>query len=134
MRRVMTEVLSQAGITDFGQASDGNEAVEAAASDTYDAVLMDWSMPNMSGLDAVKAIRSAGNQVPIVMVTAASEAVHVQEALEAGANSYIVKPFRNATIISRIQEALKESAPPEDSSEIPSSTPEASSETPPSSD
>ncbi len=110
MRRLMTDVLSQAGITDVGQASDGNEAVEAAASDTYDAVLMDWSMPNMSGLEAVQAIRSAGNQVPIVMVTAASEAVHVEEALEAGANSYVVKPFGNAAIISKIREVLKESS------------------------
>ena len=107
MRKVVIGALSRAGITDIDQAGDGHEAVEKVkAGGTYDLILMDWYMPNMLGIDAVKAIRAAGNQVPIIMVTTEAEKSRVIEALKAGANNYIIKPFEPAAIVQKIKDVV----------------------------
>ncbi|MCP4644243.1 MAG: response regulator [bacterium] len=106
MRKVLVGALARAGITDVGQAADGKEAVDACESDAYDLVLMDWNMPNMLGIDAVKAIRANGKTMPIIMVTTEAEKSRVVEALKSGANNYIIKPFEPATIVTKIQEVL----------------------------
>ncbi len=107
MRKVLIGALSRAGITDVGQASDGQEAVTAVKDAQYDIVLMDWNMPNMLGIDAVKAIRASGNMVPIIMVTTEAEKSRVIEAIKAGANNYIIKPFEPQTIVAKIQEVMQ---------------------------
>ena len=106
MRKVLTGALSRADITDVEQAADGKEAVDMVANNTYDLVLMDWYMPNMLGIDAVKAIRAAGSKVPIIMVTTEAEKSRVIEALKAGANNYIIKPFEPNAIVAKIKEVL----------------------------
>lgn len=106
MRKVLVGALSRADITDVDQASDGKEAVAKAGSNQYDLILMDWYMPNMLGIDAVKAIRGAGNKVPIIMVTTEAEKSRVIEALKAGANNYIIKPFEPQAIVKKIQETI----------------------------
>ena len=70
---------------------------------------MDWNMPNMLGIDAVKAIRANGKTMPIVMVTTEAEKSRVIEALKAGANNYIIKPFQPPAILSKIKEVLEKS-------------------------
>jgi len=106
MRKVLIGALSRAEITDVDQACDGAEAVEAVDKAEYNLVLMDWNMPNMLGIDAVRAIRAKGNKVPIIMVTTEAEKSRVIDALKAGANNYVIKPFEPATIVTKIQEVL----------------------------
>ncbi len=106
MRKVLIGALGRAGITDVDQAADGKEAVEATSGTDYDVVLMDWNMPNMLGIDAVRAIRANGKTMPIIMVTTEAEKGRVIEALKAGAQNYIIKPFEPNAIVSKIQEMI----------------------------
>lgn len=106
MRKVLIGALARAEITDVEQAADGKEAVDATERMDFDLVLMDWNMPNMLGIDALKAMRANGKTMPIIMVTTEAEKSRVVEAIKAGANNYVVKPFEPATIVSKIQEVL----------------------------
>ncbi len=110
MRKVLIEALSQTGITNVGQAADGKEAVAAVLKEDFDIVLMDWNMPNMSGIEAVREIRSNGRQVPIIMVSTEAEKSRVVEALKSGANNYIIKPFKPEAIAERIQTTISEAS------------------------
>ena len=107
MRKVLIGALSQAGIAEVDQACDGQEAVNMVAANEYALVLLDWNMPNMLGIDALKTIRAAGKTMPIIMVTTEAEKPRVLEALKAGANNYVIKPFVPATMVQKIQEALQ---------------------------
>lgn len=109
MRKVLKGALSRAGIDDVAEAEDGVQAVKAVESEDFGLVLMDWNMPNMLGIDAVKAIREMGKTMPIVMVTTEAEKSRVVDALKAGANNYIIKPFEPQTIVTKIQQALEKS-------------------------
>ncbi len=106
MRKVLIGALGRANIMEVDQASDGQEAVTAASQVEYGLILMDWNMPNMLGIDAVKAIRASGKKMPIIMVTTEAEKSRVIDALKAGADNYIIKPFEPSTIVSKIQEVL----------------------------
>lgn len=106
MRKVLIGALSRANITEVDQASDGAEAVQAVQQNDYTLVLMDWNMPNMLGIDAVRAIRAQGKTTPIIMVTTEAEKSRVIDALKAGANNYVIKPFEPATIVAKIQDTL----------------------------
>lgn len=110
MRKVLIGALGRAGITDVDQAADGREAVDAAESNEYNLVLMDWNMPNMLGIDAVRAIRANGKTMPIIMVTTEAEKSRVIDALKAGAQNYVIKPFEPATIVNKIQEVLSKAS------------------------
>ena len=110
MRKVMIGALARAGIVDVGQAADGKEAVLAVQTGEYGLVLLDWNMPNMLGIDALKEIRANGQKVPVIMVTTEAEKARVIEALRAGANNYIIKPFEPAAIVTKIQETLAKAA------------------------
>jgi two-component system chemotaxis response regulator CheY len=107
MRKVIIGALNRADITDVDQAADGNESVEMCKNSDYDLVLMDWNMPNMLGIDAVKGIRELGKSMPIIMVTTEAEKSRIVEALKAGAQNYIIKPFEPATIIEKIQATIE---------------------------
>ena len=109
MRKVLKGALSRVGIDDVDQAADGAEAVKATDRTDYDIVLMDWNMPKMLGIDALKAIRAQGKTMPVLMVTTESEKHRVVEAIKAGANNFIVKPFEPDTILSKIQDAVDKS-------------------------
>ena len=106
MRKILIGALTRAKITEVDQACDGQEAVTAVQSADYAVILMDWNMPNMLGIDAVRAIRALGKTAPIIMVTTEAEKSRVIDALKAGANNYIIKPFEPATIVAKIQEVL----------------------------
>lgn len=106
MRKVLTGALSRANINNADQAADGAQALEAVKSTEYNLVLMDWNMPNMLGIDAVREIRAEGKTMPIIMVTTEAEKSRVIDALKAGANDYVIKPFEPATIVAKIQAVL----------------------------
>lgn len=107
MRKVLIGALGRAGITDVEQAADGVEGVEATNNQEFDIVLMDWNMPNMLGIDAVRAIRAEGKTMPILMVTTEAEKSRIVEALKAGANNYIIKPFTPDTVVAKIKAAIE---------------------------
>lgn len=107
MRKILINILTTAGYDDVIQVSDGQQAVDAVVQQgDIELVLMDWNMPNMLGIDALKLIRAAGKTVPVIMVTTEAEKTRVLEALKAGANNYIIKPFKPETIIEKIKETL----------------------------
>ena len=111
MRKVVIGALSRADITDVDQAADGAEAVEAVRKNSdYGLILMDWNMPNMLGIDAVKAIRALGCKSKIIMVTTEADKSRVVKALKAGADDYIIKPFKPATIVEKIRATLEKAS------------------------
>ena len=82
------------------EAADGQMACDACKERMPDAVLLDWNMPVMSGLEFLKALRAMpGGQSPVVVFcTTENDIEHIQEAIEAGANEYIMKPFDSEII------------------------------------
>lgn len=104
MRRILINTLATMGETDIVQASNGQEAVDAVMQDDgIGLILLDWNMPVMLGIDALKIIRAAGKTAPVIMVTTEAEMGRVVEAIKAGANNYIIKPFKAETIIAKIK-------------------------------
>lgn len=107
MRRIVVRALKQTGISEYDQACDGQEALVAVSKNQYNLILMDWNMPNMNGLDTVKAIRSQGITAPIIMVTTELEKSRILQALKAGADNYIGKPFKPLALELKIRETLE---------------------------
>jgi len=106
MRKIVINAIAQMGITDIGQAADGVEAVKEVVTGGYDLVLMDWNMPNMLGIDALKKMREHGLKVPVIMVTTEAEKSRILEAIKCGANNYVVKPFQPEQLIKKIKDTL----------------------------
>ena len=92
MRRIVVNSLQRIGFTDTVEAGDGQEALDRF-DESVRFVITDWNMPNMTGTELAKALRARGEQVPILMVTARSVRDDIIQAMEAGVNNYIVKPF-----------------------------------------
>ena len=109
IRLDICQLLETAGHTVIGEARDGVEAVRLAAELTPDIILMDVRMPELDGVEAARQILNA-RQVPIVMVTAFAERDIVQQASEAGAFGYLVKPFRQDDVLAAITTAEARSA------------------------
>lgn len=105
MRRIIKNILRQIGYTNIEEAEDGNNALARLREDKYDLVITDWNMPRMSGLELLKAIRSDSvlNGVPILMVTAEAKKEKVIEAIKAGVNHYIIKPFTAEILKAKIE-------------------------------
>lgn len=95
MRRIIRNILKQLGYDNVEEAEDGANALKKLRGLKYDFVITDWNMPNMSGLELIKAMRSedALKAVPILMVTAEAMKENIIEAVKSGVNNYIVKPF-----------------------------------------
>ena len=96
MRMILKKQLSQLGFAEIFEAGDGLEALRVLDGIAApDVALVDWNMPNMTGLDLVTAVRknAAWNGMKVVMVPTASDVGRVQAALGQGANEYVLKPF-----------------------------------------
>jgi len=107
MRKIITGVLKKLNVGKIMEAVNGQEAVDTAAKNSdIGLIMMDWNMPTMTGIDAVKKIRAAGNKVPIIMCTTEGEKEKVLEALKAGANDYLVKPFNPKDIQAKLEKFL----------------------------
>ena len=94
MRRIVINSLKRIGFDDTVEAGDGAEALETFDS-TVEFVITDWNMPNMGGLDFVRALRQRADakEIPILMVTPRSVREDIVQAAKAGVNNYVVKPF-----------------------------------------
>ena len=106
MRHVLVKILTEAGVESVVQATNGNEAVQKVEDEAPDLVLMDWVMPNMTGIEAVEKIRASGNKVPIIMCTTEGEQNRIVDAIKAGANNFVVKPFDAKVIMEKVKETL----------------------------
>ena len=100
MRIILKQIIQSIG-GQVEEAGNGNEGLEKLKSmGQADLVLVDWNMPEMNGLDFVRAVRADPNyrKLPIMMVTTETEASQMGKALAAGANEYVTKPFTKDTI------------------------------------
>jgi CheY-like chemotaxis protein len=84
-------------------ATNGHEAIEKAGQSTFDVIVMDLLMPAMNGLDATRAIRSAGNRVPIIAISADATPGARTAAIDAGCNAFLCKPFDSGDLIASIR-------------------------------
>ena len=110
MRNIQKGILTQLGYTELEEAADGLDAMSKVGAFQPELLLVDWNMPNMDGLTFVKKIRAAGNTAPIIMVTTEAERARVVEAIKAGVNNYVVKPFTPDVLQDRIKETLARTA------------------------
>ncbi|MCH8148105.1 MAG: response regulator [Planctomycetes bacterium] len=93
IRSIQKNALKQIGYEDVAEAADGLEALAAFANERPDLLIVDWNMPNMDGITLVRKIREQDKTVPMIMCTTEAEKQRVMEAIKAGVNDYIVKPF-----------------------------------------
>lgn len=110
MRNIQKSVLGQLGYTEIEEACDGQDALSKVKAFDPDLMLVDWNMPNMDGLSFVKAYRQTDKTTPIIMVTTEAEKSRVIEAIKAGVNNYVVKPFTPDALSQRITETLSKKA------------------------
>lgn len=108
MRRVLGRELVAVGFVteNLSEAADGEEALTMVAESTYDLITMDWNMPNLLGIDAVREIRARGITTPILMVTTEAEKSNVVTAIQAGANNYLIKPFTKDDLQEKVKQLL----------------------------
>ena len=100
VRRILSKLVEEYGFETF-DAEDGADALKVLENiGTVDLMLVDWNMPNMNGLEFVKEVRKndAHAAAKIMMVTTESEMDNVIQALEAGADEYVMKPFTKESI------------------------------------
>ena len=105
MRRIVVNSLQRIGFTEVVEAGDGAEALKAF-DPSIGFVITDWNMPNMSGIEFVRALRARpdGASVPVLMVTTRSVKEDIVAAIEAGVSNYIVKPFTPQVLKEKIDQ------------------------------
>ena len=109
MRRIVRNLLKELGYVNIDEAEDGAAALSKLKRDKFDFVVSDWNMPNMTGIELLKAIRAdeALKHLPVLMITAEARKENIIEAAQAGASGYIVKPFTAATLDEKIEKVFK---------------------------
>lgn len=105
IRRVMRATLTARGY-EVNDARSGEAALDRLREQAYDLVLLDMNMPGVDGLETCRAIR-AGSEVPIIMLTVRNTEQDKVDALDAGADDYITKPFGTPELLARIRAALR---------------------------
>jgi two-component system chemotaxis response regulator CheY len=109
MRRIVRNQLRELGFGNIHEAEDGNAALQVLRARRIDFVVTDWNMPEMSGLELLKAIRAddAFKSIPVLMVTAEAKREQIIEAAQSGVNGYVVKPFTAATLQEKIEKIFE---------------------------
>lgn len=105
IRVVLKKMLAEGGFDDLTEACHGLEALEVLANGPHpDVMLVDWNMPEMNGLELIRAVRGTPEyrHIPIVMVTTEAEYDQVVRALAAGASEYVMKPFTKEIIMDKL--------------------------------
>jgi len=108
MRKVVRNLLKQSGYEDIVEAEDGVMALKTLKSQKIDVVVSDWNMPNMTGLELLKAVRADADlaKTPFLMVTAEALQDNVVAAVKAGVSNYIVKPFTAEVLNEKIKKIM----------------------------
>lgn len=100
MRRIVRNLLKELGFNNVDEAEDGADALNKLTAGDFGFVISDWNMPNMDGLELLKAIRASATmaRLPVLMVTAEAKKENIIAAAQAGASGYVVKPFTAAIL------------------------------------
>lgn len=104
-------IQAQFDMVVVGEGSDGSEALEKVRSLQPDLVIMDVNMPGATGIDGVRTLRSAGYDVPVIMLTISDEDADLFEAIKAGANGYLLKNLKPEQLFEGIRGAMRGEAP-----------------------
>jgi two-component system chemotaxis response regulator CheY len=106
IRKVARRILEDLRF-EIDEAADGLEALQSCRRNMPDAILLDWNMPVMSGIDFLRQLRkeTGGEHPVVVFCTTENDVEHISEALKAGANEYIMKPFDGDILQSKFSEA-----------------------------
>lgn len=105
MRRIVRNLLKELGFTNVDEAEDGQVALHKLKNGQFEFVVTDWNMPNMTGIELLRAIRADTQlkHLPVLMVTAEAKKENIIEAATAGASGYVVKPFTAATLDEKLK-------------------------------
>lgn len=106
MRMMIKDILSKNGFTILGEAENGLKAIEKYKELNPDLVIMDITMPEMDGIQAVKEIKKINNNAKIIMCSAMGQQAMVIEAIQAGAKDFIVKPFQADRVVEAVKKVL----------------------------
>ena len=107
MRNMLKAILNKTDHVVVGEAENGHEAVQLYKELKPDLVTMDITMPEMSGLEAIKFIRRDFPDARVIMCSAMGQQKIIMEAIEAGAKDFIVKPFDDCRVMEALNRALK---------------------------
>ena len=110
IRNIQKNTLASMDYTDILEAADGVEALAVLNEQRPDLMLVDWNMPNMDGITLVRKVRETDQALPMIMVTTEAEKAKVIEALKAGVNNYVVKPFTAETLSEKINQTMSKVA------------------------
>lgn len=106
MRMMIKNILTKGGFEIADEAGDGQQAVEKYAAAQPDLILMDITMPNMDGIEALKKIKEIDPSARIIMCSAMGQEAMVVEAIKSGAMDFIVKPFQGDRLLAAIARVL----------------------------
>ena len=106
MRMMIKDILSKNGYTVAGEAENGVKAVERYNELKPDLVLMDITMPEMDGIQALKNIKAADGSAKVIMCSAMGQQAMVIESIQAGAKDFIVKPFQAERVLEAVKKVV----------------------------
>ena len=106
MRMMIKDILTKNGYNIVGEAENGAKAVEKYAELKPDLVLMDITMPEMDGIEALKKIKAADANASIIMCSAMGQQAMVIESIQSGAKDFIVQPFQAARVLEAVQKVV----------------------------
>lgn len=106
MRMMIKNYLTKAGYTDFVEGEDGAQAVQLYEQEKPDLLIMDITMPNMDGIQALREIKKNHPDAKVVMCSAMGQESMVMEAITLGAMDFIVKPFKEERIVQTVNKVL----------------------------
>jgi two-component system, chemotaxis family, chemotaxis protein CheY len=108
MRNIQKKVLGSLAGVEFAEAGDGIEALSviAATPGGFELMIVDWNMPNMDGITLVKKVRETDKKTLMIMATTEAEKSRVLDAIRAGVNNYVVKPFTPEALMEKVSQTL----------------------------
>lgn len=106
MRMMIKDILTKNGYNVVGEAENGLKAVEKYGETKPDLVLMDITMPEMDGIQALKKIREADGSASVIMCSAMGQQAMVIEAIQSGAKDFIVKPFQAERVLEAVKKVI----------------------------
>lgn len=109
MRRIIRNLLKELEFTNADEAEDGVVALAKLRGGNFDFVVSDWNMPNMTGIELLRAIRADDTlkHLPVLMVTAEAKKENIIAAAQAGASGYVVKPFTAAVLEEKLNKIFE---------------------------
>lgn len=109
MRRIVRNLLKELGFANVQEAEDGVDALSRLRGEDFDFVVSDWNMPNMTGIELLRAIRSDAKlkHLPVLIVTSEARRESIVEAAQADASGYVVKPFTAGTLDKKLKKIFE---------------------------